>query len=88
MINQFCEDEDHTYFLIVDASVSELMIERNPGLKYLPFFPVKINEKSTKKSDFMKSQCFKLEIKDVDTFKLGTILDKTEKYIIHIKYLN
>ncbi len=54
-INQWCNDDDHTYFLIADASVSELMIERNPGLKYLPFFPVKINEKSTKKSDFMKS---------------------------------
>ncbi len=32
-INQLCEDDDHTYFLIVDASVSEIMIERNPGLK-------------------------------------------------------
>ncbi len=48
MINQLHDDDDHTYFLIVDASVSELMLERNPGLKYLPFFPVKINEKSTK----------------------------------------
>ncbi len=26
-------------------------------------------------------------ILNVDTFKLGTILDKTEKYMIHIKYL-
>ena len=24
---------------------------------------------------------------DIDTFKLATVLDKTEKYMIHIKYL-
>lgn len=86
-IKELSEDEDYTYFFIVDVSVSELMIERNPALKYLPFFPVKINEKSTKKSEFMKSQCIKHEIQDVDTYKLGTILDKTEKYMVHIKYL-
>ena len=52
LIKQLSEDEEHTYFFIIDASVSELMIERNPALRYLPFFPVKINEKSTKKSQF------------------------------------
>ena len=57
------------------------MIEKNPALKFLPFFPVKINEKSTKKSEFMKAQCEKHKLKDVDTFKLAMILDKTEKYI-------
>ncbi len=35
----------------------------------------------------MKSQCNNLKIKDVDTFKLGTVLNKTEKDMIHIKYL-
>ena len=86
-IKEFSEDDEHSYFFIIDASVSELMIERNPALKYLPFFPVKINEKSIKKSDFMKSLCVKHEIQDVDTYKLGTVLDKTEKYMVHIKYL-
>ena len=86
-IKELSEDEDYTYFFIIDASVSELMIERNPALRYLPFFPVKINEKSTKKSQFMKSQCTKHKIEDVDTYKLGTVLDKTEKYMVHIKYL-
>ena len=47
---------------------------------------MKINEKSTKKSDFMKTQCDKHKLKDVDTFKLATVLDKTKKYMIHIKY--
>ena len=56
------------------------MIEKNPALKYLPFFPVKIKEKSTKKSEFMKAQCEKHKLKDIDTFKFATILDKTEKY--------
>ena len=64
-IKELSKDEDHTYFFIIDASVSELMIERNPALKYLPFFPVKINEKSTKKSQFIKSQCTKHKIEDV-----------------------
>ena len=36
---------------------------------------------------FMKSQCTKHKIEDVDTYKLGTVLDKTEKYMVHIKYL-
>ena len=86
-IKQLSRDDEHTYFFITDASVSELMIEHNPALRYLPFFPVKINEKSIKKSEFMKSQCVKHEIQDVDTYKLGTALDKIEKYMVHIKYL-
>ena len=36
----------------------------------------------------MKAQCEKHKLKDVDTFKLATVLDKTEKYMVHIKYLN
>ena len=35
----------------------------------------------------MKAQCEKHKLKDVDTFKLATVLDKTEKYMVHIKYL-
>ena len=35
----------------------------------------------------MKAQCEKYKLKDVDTFKLATVLDKTEKYMVHIKYL-
>ena len=84
---ELSEDEEHTYFFIIDASISESMIEKNPALKYLPFFPVKINEKSTKKSGFMKAQCEKNKLRDVDTFKLATVLDMTEKYMVHIKYL-
>ena len=61
-INKLSEDEDHTYFFIIDASISESMIEQNPALKYLPFFPVKINEKSTKKSEFIKASCVHLPI--------------------------
>ena len=53
-IKELCEDEEHTYFFIIDATISELMIERNPALKYLPFFPVKINEKEIQKSKWMK----------------------------------
>ena len=87
LIKQLSEDEEHTYFFIIDASVSELMIERNPALRHLPFFPVKINEKSTKKAEYMKRQCDELKIQDVDAYKLGTVLDKTEKYMVHIKYL-
>ena len=86
LIKLLSEDDEHTYFFIIDASVSEVMIERNPALR-LPFFPVKINEKSTKKSQHMKRQCDELKIQDVDTYKLGTVLDKTEKYMVHIKYL-
>ena len=86
-IKELSEDDEHTYFLITDASVSELMIERNPALRYLPFFPVKINEKAIKKSKHMRSQCIKHNIEDLDTYKLGTVLDKTEKYMVHIKYL-
>ena len=86
-IKELSEDENCTYFFIIDASISELMIERNPALKYLPFFPVKTNEKSIKKLEFMKSQCIKHKIEDVDTYKLGTVLDKTEKYMVHIKFL-
>ena len=48
---------------------------------------MKINEKSTKKSEFKKAQCEKHKLKDVDTFKLATVLDKTEKYMVHIKRL-
>ena len=61
-IKDLSEYENYTFFFIVDTSVSELMIERNPALKYLHFLPVKINEKSIKKSEFMKSQCIKHEI--------------------------
>ena len=38
-IKELSEDEDHTYFFIIDASISESIIEKNPALKYLPFFP-------------------------------------------------
>ena len=48
LIKELSEDDGHTYFFIIDASISELMIKHNPALRYLPFFPVKINEKSTK----------------------------------------
>ena len=34
----------------------------------------------------MKAQCEKHKLKDIETFKLATVLDKTEKYMIHIKY--
>ena len=64
-IKELSEDEEHTYFFIIDASISESMIEKNPASKYLPFFPVKINEKSTKKSEFMKVQCEKHKISDI-----------------------
>ena len=38
-IKELSEDEDHTYFFIIDASIGESMIEKNPALKFLPFFP-------------------------------------------------
>ena len=31
-IKELSEDEDYTYFFIINASISELMIERNPAL--------------------------------------------------------
>ena len=44
-IKKMSEDEDYTYFFMIDASIGDLVIERNPGLNYLPFFPRKVNEK-------------------------------------------
>ena len=32
-IKERSEDEEHTYFFIIDASISETMIEQNPSLK-------------------------------------------------------
>jgi len=81
------EDEDFTYFFVIDASISSLMNERNPGLNYLPFFPRRVNEKEIIKSEFMKSQSMKHEIHDGDSFKLVCVLDKTQKYLVHIKCL-
>ena len=46
------------------------MIEKNPALKYLPFFPVEINEKSTKKPKFMKSD-FLVDFSFIFTGKNG-----------------
>ena len=39
------------------------------------------------KSDFMKSQGMKHDIKDSGAFKLACSLNKTEKYLVHIKCL-
>ena len=86
-IKKMSESEEFTYFFVIDASISALMIERNPGLNYLPFFPKRINERDITKSEFMKSQGMKHEIKDGDTFKLACSLDKTERYLVHIKCL-
>ena len=33
-IKELSEDVEHTYFFIIDASISETMIEKNPALKY------------------------------------------------------
>ena len=87
MIKALSEDKDYTYFFVIDASISEIMIERNPALTYLPFFPRRVDEKSIKKSEFMKSQSEKHDIQDTDSFKLACVLDKTERYLVHIKCL-
>ena len=50
------EDEDYTYFFVVDASIGSIMIERDSGLNYLPFFPRRVNENDITKSEFMKTQ--------------------------------
>ena len=63
------EDEDYTYFFVVDAHISSIMIERNPELNYLPFFPRRVNEKDITKSEFMKNQSEKHNIQDTDSFK-------------------
>ena len=59
------EDEDYTYFFVVDASIGSIMIERNPGPNYLPFFPRRVNEKDITKSEFMKNQSEKHKIQAV-----------------------
>ena len=87
MIKALSEDKDYTYFFVIDASISEIMIERNPALTYLPFFPRRVDEKSIKKSEFTKSQSEKHNIQDTDSFKLACVLDKTERYLVHIKCL-
>jgi hypothetical protein len=87
LINELIAKDHHTYFIELDASIAEDIIERNPGIRQFPCFPVKINEKTTKKSQFMQHQCDTHKIHDTDTFKLATLLDKTENYLVHIKML-
>ena len=81
------EDEDYTYFFVVDASIGSIVIERNPGLNYLPFFPRRVNEKDITKSEFTKTQSEKHNIQDTDSFKLACVLNKTQRYLVHIKCL-
>ena len=83
-IKKMSEDEDSTF--VVDASIGSIMIERNPGLNYLPFFPRRVNEKDITKSEFMKTQSEKHNIQDTDLFKLACVLDKTERYLVHINH--